>query len=254
MRYNTLIAFTALFLAQVAATAQESLPNNRDFLSWSLPERDVAFRQMEKVFPTRTVKAAGTVHAFEKGEPLPGIVDAEGYMASQRAAGLIIVQDNKIRLEKYGLGFDASGRWTSFSVAKAFTSTLAGVAVRDGHIKSIDDKVTVYIPGLKGSVYEDVTVRQLLTMTSGVKWNEEYSNPQSDFVLETKHQADPGMDVTVSYMRRLKREAPAGEKWLYKTGETNLLGVLVSHATGRTLSAYLSEKIWKPYGMEQSAI
>jgi len=254
MRYTAMTRLPALLLVGVAATAQEVLPKNQDILFWSVPERDAAFRQMEKLSPTRTVKAGGAVHRFGKGEPLQLNVDVDAYMASQRAAGLIIVQDNKIRLEKYALGYSASGRWTSFSVAKSFTSTLAGAAVRDGYIKSLDDKVSAYIPGLKGSVYEDVTVRQLLTMTSGVKWNEDYFDPKSDVALFSKHQADPGMDISVSYMRRLEREAPAGSKWLYKTGETNLLGVLVSQANGKTLSDYLSEKIWQPYGMEQDAI
>jgi len=219
-----------------------------------VPERDAAFRQMEKLAGAHTVKAGGTPHAFKTGNPLSLGVDVDAYMVSQRVAGLIIVQDNQIRLEKYGLGFSAAGRWTSFSVAKSFTSTLVGAAVRDGYIKSLDDKVSAYIAGLKGSVYDDVTVRQLLTMTSGVKWNEDYFDPKSDVAMFSKHQADPGLDISVSYMRRLEREAPAGSKWLYKTGETNLLGVLVSQATGKTLAEYLSEKIWKPYGMEQDAV
>jgi CubicO group peptidase (beta-lactamase class C family) len=244
----------ALLLFGVHAAAQQALPNNPDVLFWPQPERDAAFRQMEKVSPVRTIKAGGTVHAFWKGEPLQLKMDLDAYMASQRAAGLIIVQDNVIRLEKYALDYSASGRWTSFSVAKSFTSTLAGAAVRDGYIKSLNDKVSAYIPGLKGSVYDGVTIRQLLTMTSGVKWNEDYSDPKSDVAMFNKHQADPGVDVTVSYMRRLQREAPAGSKWVYKTGETNLLGVLVSQATGKTLSDYLSEKIWNPYGMEQDAV
>ena len=210
---------------------------------------------MEKVSPVRTIKAGGAVHAFAKGQPFPPHLDIDAYMASQRAAGLIIVQDNKIRREKQpALDYTASGRWTSFSVAKSVTSTLACAALRDGYIRSLDDKVSKYIPAMKGSVYDDVTIRQLLTMTSGVKWNKDYSDPNSDVALFNKHQPDPGVDVTVSYMRRLKREAPAGSKWLYKTGETNLLGVLVSQATGKTLSDYLSEKVWKPYGMEQDAV
>lgn len=195
----------ALLLAGVAAKAQQALPKNQDILFWSLPERDAAFRQMEKVSPVHTVKAGGAVHAFGKGEPLSLAMDMDAFMASQRAAGLIIVQDNKIRLERYALGYNSAGRWTSFSVAKSFTSTLAGAAVRDGYLKSLDDKVSAYIPGLKGSVYDDVTVRQLLTMTSGVKWNEDYFDPKSDVALFSKHQADPGMDVSVSYMRRLER-------------------------------------------------
>jgi CubicO group peptidase (beta-lactamase class C family) len=90
-------------------------------------------------------------------------------MKDQRTAGLVIIQDGKIRLEKYGLGFSGNGRWTSFSVAKSVTSTLVGAAIKDGYIKSIDDKVSDYIPDLKGSVYDDVTIKQLLTMTSGAK-------------------------------------------------------------------------------------
>jgi len=174
-------------------------------------------------------------------------------MASQRAAGLIVIHDNKIRLEKYGLGYGPKDRWTSFSVAKSFASTLVGAAVQDGHIKSLDDSVTRYIPGLRGSAYDDVSVEQLLTMTSGVKWNEDYEDPKSDVAQFGLQKPVAGEDITVSYMKKLPREAPAGTKWVYKTGETNLIGVLVSSATGKTLSAYLSEKIWKPYGMEADA-
>ena len=248
-------ALLALSLTTAAVLAQSALPTNPNILFWSIPERDAGFRQMEKVSPVHIITAGGSVHRFPKGAPLKlGNFDIDAHMNSQRVAGLIIIQDNKIRLEKYGLGFDAASRWTSFSVAKSFTSSLAGAALRDGSIKSLDDKVTVYIPGLKGSAYDDVTVKQLLTMTSGVKWNEDYTDPKSDVALFSQHQAEPGLDVTVSYMKRLPREAPAGSKWLYKTGETNLIGVLVSQATGKTLSAYLSEKIWKPYGMEKDAI
>jgi CubicO group peptidase (beta-lactamase class C family) len=166
---------------------------------------------------------------------------------------LVIVQDGKIRLEKYGLDFSGDGKWTSFSVAKSFTSALVGAAIKDGYIKSIEDKVSAYIPDLKGSAYDDVTIRQLLTMTSGVKWNEDYADPKSDVALFNQHKAEDGMDVTVSYMRKLPREAPAGTKWVYKTGETNLIGVLVSSATNKKLSDYLSEKVWAPFGMEQDA-
>ena len=249
-----MIALTALLLATVTAFPQSALPTNPNVLFWSLPERDAAFRQMEKVSPFHTVPAGGAIHRFGKGALLKLDFDMDAYMTSQRVAGLLIVQDNQIRLEKYGLGFDAASRWTSFSVAKSFTSSLAGAALRDGAIKSLDDKVAAYIPDLKGSAYDDVTVRQLLTMTSGVKWSEDYTDPKSDVALFSQHKAAPGVDVTVSYMKRLPREAPAGTKWVYKTGETNLIGVLVSQATGKTLSAYLSEKIWKPYGMEREAI
>lgn len=174
-------------------------------------------------------------------------------MARQRTAGLVIVQDGKLRLERYGLGFDGQGRWTSFSVAKSFTSTLVGAAVQDGAIRSLDDKVSQYIPGLKGSAYDDVSVRQLLTMSSGVRWNEDYEDPRSDVAEFNRAKPEEGLDATVSYMRKLPRAHPPGEVWHYNTGETNLIGVLVSSATGKTLSAYLQEKVWQPAGMEGQA-
>jgi CubicO group peptidase (beta-lactamase class C family) len=90
-------------------------------------------------------------------------------------------------------------------------------------------------------------------MTSGVKWNEDYADPKSDVALFNAYKAEPGVDVTVSYMRKLKREAPSGTKWVYKTGETNLVGVVVSSATKKNLSDYLSEKVWRPFGMEHDA-
>ncbi len=231
-----------------------NLPKDANVLFWTQDQRDGAFRQMEKLAPVNAIEAGPDVHAFGKGPPLQLAVDVDRYMANQRTAGLIIIHDDKIVLEKYGLDYDGAGRWTSFSVAKSLTSTLVGAAVRDGFIESLDDKVTVYIPDLRGSAYDDVTVRQLLTMTSGVRWNEDYTDPKSDVAQFGIHKADPGVDVTVSYMRKLPREAPAGTKWVYKTGETNLIGVLVSSATKKTVSAYLSEKIWKPYGMAQDAV
>lgn len=230
-----------------------NLPKDKDVLFWTQDQRDNAFRALEKLATVRDIKAGGKVHPLPEGKPLEVGLDIDTYMRNQRTAGLIILQDGKIRLERYGLGYTAEGRWTSFSVAKSFTSTLVGAAIRDGKIKSLEDKVTQYIPGLRGSVYDDVTVRQLLTMTSGVKWNEDYADPKSDVALFGKQKPVKGEDITVSYMKTLKREAPPGTKWVYKTGETNLIGVLVSSATGRKLGEYLSDKVWKPYGMEADA-
>ncbi|WP_374394096.1 serine hydrolase domain-containing protein [Sphingopyxis sp.] len=239
-----------------AARTTDNLPKDLNVLFWSQDQRDTAFRTMETVpkVVVHTIKAGGRAYPMPQGKPIDLGLDVDAHMAAQRNAGLIIVQDGKVRLEKYALGYGASGRWTSFSVAKSFTSTLVGAAVKDGYIKSLDDKVTVYIPGLRGSAYDDVSVRQLLTMTSGVKWNEDYTDPKSDVAQFNLQKPVPGEDITVSYMKTLPREAPAGSKWVYKTGETNLIGVLVSSATGKTLSDYLSEKVWKPFGMEQDGV
>jgi len=117
----------------------------------------------------------------------------------------------------------------------------------------MDDKVSDYLPEMKGSAYDDVSIRHLLTMTSGVKWNEDYGDPRSDVALFNKHRPEEGVDALVSYMRRLPREAPPGTLWNYSTGQTNLIGVLLARATKKPLSTYLSEKIWAPAGMEQQA-
>ena len=233
-----------------------NLPTNKDVLFWSIPQRDAAFRAMDRLTiltKSRIIPAGKKIHPLPKGDLLDVGTDIEAFMEDQHTAALVIVQDGKIRLEKYGLDFSSGRRWTSFSVAKSFTSTLVGTAIKDGYIKSIDDKVSDYIPGLIGSVYDNVTIKQLLTMTSGVKWNEDYADPKSDVALFNAHKADPGVDVTVSYMRKLKPDTTPGTKWVYKTGETNLIGVLVSSAAKKSLSDYLSEKIWRPFGMEQDA-
>ena len=231
-----------------------NIPVDRDALFWSIPQRDAAFRAMDWLpilAEARVIAAGDNTYALLQGSPIAIDTNIERYMAEQRTAGLIIIQDGKVRLERYGLDFDATGKWTSFSVAKSFTSTMVGAAIKDGFIKSIDDKVSDYIPNLKGSAYDDVSIEHLLTMTSGVKWSEDYEDPNSDVALFNEHEPEPGIDATVSYMRTLPREAPAGSKWAYKTGETNLIGVLVSAATGKNLADYLSEKVWAPFGMEQ---
>jgi len=225
-------------------------------LFWSIEERDAGFRVLDS-FPVlaraRTIATGDDALVMPEGEPLPLDVDVASYMEGQRSSALVIVYKGNVVLEEYGLDFSPTGKWTSFSVAKSLTSTLVGAAIADGAIESIDDPVTSYIADLKGSAYDDVSVRQLLTMTSGVAWNEDYGDPNSDVAKFNNHQPDEGMDTTVSYMRDLPREAPAGEKWVYKTGETNLIGILVSEATGKPLADYLSEKIWAPFGMQQDA-
>ena len=233
-----------------------TLPTNRDLLFWNQPQRDAAFRALDRmpiVTQSRVVAAGGTPMPLPLGPPLNLPFDVDAYMAGQRSAALIVMHDGKLRLERYGLGFDSGGRWTSFSVAKSMTSTLVGAAIRDGHIRSMDDKLTDYIPQMKGSAYDVVTIRQLLTMTSGVQWNEDYADPISDIARFNNHRPEEGVDALVSYMRRLPRAVPPGTRWHYSTGETNLVGILVSQATKKPLSAYLSEKIWGPAGMEQQA-
>ena len=231
-----------------------AFPTNRDVLFWKESQRDAAFRALDRLpllAKHRVIPAGTTPSPLPPGPPLALPLDVDAFMKGQRSASLLVLHKGQVRLERYGLGFDAAGRWTSFSVAKSLTSTLVGAAVRDGHIKSMDDKVSDYIQEMKGSAYDDVSIRQLLTMTSGIRWNEDYADPNSDVARFNNHQPEEGVDALVSYLRKLPRAAPAGTRWLYSTGETNLVGILVSRATGKTLSTYLSEKIWVPAGMEQ---
>lgn len=234
----------------------KTVPTNRDLLFWTQPQRDAAFRALDRISllaKWHVIPASTAPLALPLGPPLQMPIDIDTYMAGQRSAGLVVLHNGKLRLERYGLDFDKDGRWTSFSVAKSFTSTLVGAALRDGYIKSMDDKVSDYIPDMKGSAYDDVSVRQLLTMTSGVRWNEDYADPNADVAKFNNHKPEDGVDALVSYMRKLPRDVPAGTRWLYSTGETNLVGILVSQATKKPLADYLAEKVWQPAGMEQQA-
>jgi CubicO group peptidase (beta-lactamase class C family) len=233
-----------------------TFPTNRDLLFWNQAQRDAAFRALDRLpilAKARGITPGPTPRALPSGPPLALPLDVDAYMAGQRSAALLIVHDGRLRFERYGLGFGPEGRWTSFSVAKSLTSTLVGAALRDGAIRSMDDKVSTYLTDMKGSAYDDVSIRQLLTMTSGVAWNEDYGDPASDVARFNNHEPEPGVDQLVSYLRRLPRAAPAGTRWSYSTGETNLVGLLVGAATGKPLAQYLSEKVWGPAGMAQPA-
>ena len=237
-------------------------PGGAAILTWTPAQQAWGYKNMEKINPFHTIKRGDRIHPLPKapvqidptftagGKPY----DTASYMVAFRASGVLVIKDGKIILERYGLGRTPNDRWTSFSVAKSVTSALIGAAIKDGKIKSLDDPVTRYVPELKGSAYEGVTVRQLITMTSGVKWNENYTDPNSDVAKVGLSVIEPGVNPVVSYMRRLPREAAPGSKFVYKTGETDLAGILLSNAVAEPISQYLSEKIWQPYGMEQDGV
>jgi CubicO group peptidase (beta-lactamase class C family) len=246
--------------ARQAAPAREPASKAAAILTWPAAEREQYIAALDSFFLTRTVKAGPHAHVLDRGRPLAAFEtggqradDFSRFMNVQRVRGVLVLQDGKLRLERYAPPHSAATRWNSFSVAKSITSTLVGAAIKDGYIQSLDDPVTRYIGALRGSAYDEVSVRQLLTMTSGVKWNEDYTDVNSDVARMYAQPPDPGFDMTVSYVRKLPREAPPGSKWVYKTSETNLVGVLVAEATGKPLADYLSEKIWRAYGMGRDA-
>jgi len=238
-----------------ASVPTEPLPVvGAEVLFWDDATRSARFRSMETYFPGQEVAPPAIARALPEGAELSSETQAaiRDYITRQHAAGVMVLQDGKVRFVDYGLGFGPDDRWTSFSVAKSFTSTLLGAALKDGHIESLSDPVSKYIPAMKGSAYDDVTVEQLATMTSGVKWNENYTDANSDVAKMFNVTPAPGEDQVVEYMKTLPREAPAGEKWVYKTGETNLIGVLVENAVGETLAEYAKRKIVDPAGFEHS--
>ena len=259
-----LSAATLLATAAGAAPAAEApAPQiSKSILTWTADQQAWGYRNMEKVDPVKVIRRGGHVR------PLPlartridpkfsaggKTYDTAVYMAAFRASGVLVIKNGRIVLERYGLGRGPNDRWTSFSVAKSVTSTLIGAAIQDGKIGGLGDPVTRYIPELKGSAYEGVTVRDLITMTSGVKWNEDYADPNSDVARVGLTQLEPGVNPVISYMRRLPREAQPGTKFVYDTGETDLAGILLSNAVGKPMAEYLSEKIWRPYGMERDGI
>jgi CubicO group peptidase (beta-lactamase class C family) len=254
------LAAIAAAEARQAAPARQPASKAGAILTWPPDRREPYIAALDSFFLTRTVKAGRHVRVLQKGRPLAAF-EAGGpraeafnqFITAQRVRGVLVLHDGRIRLERYVSPHSRTTRWNSFSIAKSITSTLVGAAMKDGYIRSLDDPVTRYISGLRGSAYEDVTVHQLLTMTSGVKWNEDYTDVNSDVARMYAQPPDPGYDMTVSYVRKLPREAPPGSKWVYKTSETNLVGVLVAEATRKPLAAYLSDKIWRPYGMERDA-
>lgn len=219
-------------------------------LFWTDEQRTQRFRAMEQWFAGHEVPAAASARALPKGAPLSEGLQADliATMRETGTAGMMILEDGKVRFEAYNLDLGPEDRWTSFSVAKSFTSTLLGAALKDGFIASLDDPVTKYIPGLAGSAYEGVTVKQLATMTSGVKWNEDYADPNSDVAKTQSFVIEHGANAIVAQMRQLPREAEPGSKWVYKTGETNLIGVLVENAVGKPLAEYAKAKIVDPAG------
>lgn len=228
-----------------------------DVLFWSLEQKVTGFRNYDKIFPTRKI-AAGSVPS-----PLPKRASDLGslsinfgatslsideYVVRQNVAGLLVIKDGAIVYERYGLGNTEDTRWVSYSIAKSVTSMLVGAAMQDGYIASLDEKITDYLPRLKGSSYDEASIRNVLQMASGVRWNEDYVDPESDINIATWNTLD-----LQEFLRHKPRDATPGKLFNYNTAETNLAGTMLRAAIGNNLSTYLSEKIWQPYGMEANA-
>lgn len=220
------------------------------------------FRNIDRLFPVRVIKHGANVYPLPKSDaPLKSVeftsagkkYDLYDYMSLNRISGLLVLKNGKIVFERYELGNTDATRWMSMSVVKSISSTLVGAAIKNGFIKSLDDPITAYLPRLSGSAYEGVTVRNLIQMASGVKWDETYTDPVSDRrrMLELQLAGKPG--TILELMRSLPRAGAPGTIWNYNTGETQVVSELIHAAVKRPVAQYLSERVWSKFGMESDA-
>lgn len=263
-RLDTTWLVILVLLSWSTPAATDDLANLRQMYDGTmLPGVEVnTFSHSDQLQPVRVVHRGKSTRPLPKRtQPFPSIhfvfqghhFDLYDYLANNRVAGILVLKNGEIAFEDYELGISPETHWLSMSLAKSITSTLVGAAIADGSISSLDDLVVRYVPALKGSAYDGVTIRQILTMSSGVRWDETYTDSKSDRrkMLELQLKGKPG--ELLRYMGSLPRAAPPGSVWNYSTGETFVLGAIVEGATHRHLPEYLSEKIWSPAGMEHDA-
>ncbi len=146
--------------------------------------------------------------------------DVASFMDRNVISGLLVIRRGKVVLERYGLGLGEHDRWSTMSTVKSMTAMLVGAAVRDGAIASIDEPLTRYLPALRGSAYEGVTLRHVMTMSSGVRWNEDYTDRNSDVNRYSKSLADKVPGGVLRLMASLPRAHPPGAAFLYNSGDT----------------------------------
>jgi CubicO group peptidase (beta-lactamase class C family) len=253
-------------LSAAADTPTGKAPQASEFgradqlLFWTPAQQQIGYRNMDKIGPSRTLsRGQGQAFALPYApKDLSGVkfqVAGQTYSTAQylernRVSGLLVIQNGKIVYEHYALGHTPDSKWTSFSVAKSLTSTLVGAAIKDGYIRSVDDRVTDYLPILEGSAYDGVTIRQVLQMSSGAAWNEDYTDPKSDVARIGEVTRRSGGLGLLQYMGALPRAAEPGVKFNYNTGETHLVGAIVRAAVGNNLATYASDKVWSKFAME----
>lgn len=256
---------TTSLIATICGTSlsAEDLPRPDNFVFWKASEISAGNRHMADLFTSESVAIGSRTVPLPQGNTLDVTYQQNGtakttddFMREGKVAGLLVLHRGKIVLERYGEGQAAKDYWTSNSVAKSFTSTLVGAAIKDGAIGSVDDLMSKYVPELAEGSFAGVTIRDTLRMASGVRWSEDYSDRSSDSSV-IRNLAYPGSTLPpvdiVKYMATRPRVTKPGTEFLYDSGNSHLLGVVLERATGKTLPQYLSEKIWIPAGMEAPA-
>lgn len=204
-----------------------------------------------KIFSNNTVKAGSGKPwqvAIEKPVNVLYTEELNAEMESLGTVGLLMIKNNKIVFERYWDGYSDTSKSGSFSMAKSITSLLIGAAIHDGLVKSVDQPVSDFLPEFKEGEKAKVKIVDVLTMSSGSDWNESYANP-----LSVTTELYYGSDVYKTATGVKIVDAP-GTLHKYKSGDTQLLGLIVEKATGKTLSQYAAEKLWQPLGAEHDAL
>jgi CubicO group peptidase (beta-lactamase class C family) len=222
-------------------------------------EQHKNFNRVYNLFPSTEMPPSDTPLEFAEGAKikLPSsfvfegqTVDTETFINETDTSTLLVLKDGAIIFESYMLTGRRDVQWLSMSVAKNFVSALVGIALSEGHVDSLEDPVTKYTPTLAGSAYDGVRIKDVLQMSSGARWNEDYSDKNSDINRFGRIFATGGS--MNEFAATLVREREPGTFNQYNSIDTQVLGMLVVNATRRTLSDYMIEKLWHPMGVESS--
>jgi CubicO group peptidase (beta-lactamase class C family) len=254
------LGVVAGLLLMPAGEADEAPFGNRDTM-WRDENYVGALRHMGEIYFARPIRRGAAMSDLPRGTLIDDFTYAhdgktlplDDYFKRARTTGLIVLKDGKIVYERYLLGADDKSLFTSWSMAKSFTSTLVGFALGNGLIASLDDPIDKYVPELKGSGYAGVPIKAVLQMSSGVAFVEDYDRSESDSnMLWASTIATNNRSVT-EFLQKAKHGKPPFATFNYSGLDTLALGALVNKVTGKSLTDYLSEKVWVPLGMEAKA-
>ncbi|SVA35753.1 uncharacterized protein METZ01_LOCUS88607, partial [marine metagenome] len=250
------------FLSMFAVAYSNNVNEERLRFVGSLFTGEEQYQNLNRVyeiFPTSKLSHSSKPLVFKKGAPLElpsnfifedKVVKVDEYLSRTDTSALLILKDGKISYENYWLTGGKNVQWISMSVAKSFISALIGIAIDQGHIKSLEDEVTDYVPQLKNSAYDNVRIKDILQMSSGASWNEDYSDPNSDINRSSKIFAIGGsLD---EFSASLKKELKPGSYNRYNSTDTQVLGMLLREATRTSVTKYMQEMLWHPMGAQDS--
>jgi hypothetical protein len=226
----------------------------------SLDNLEYTFIHMDENISSKPIKKADTPFVFPRKHTisLPSSFhfkelefNTQKYIDSSFTQGFLFIQNDTIQYENYWRGQQEDTKHISWSMAKSYISALFGIAMEEGYIKNIAQTVDEYLPELKGSGYDNVKIKDVLQMSSGVKFNEDYSDPKSDINKYWKQFIFGGSQN--EFAATLENGRPPGTYNKYVSIDTHVLGMILVKATGKSLADYLEEKIWKPIGNEFNA-